>query len=508
MSRRLALLLVLVLAVPAFDAPGLPEDVRKLEKKLGDRDPGVRAQAAWDLGEAGAPESVPALTRALEDSSFAVRANAAASLGKLGAASRPAIPALKRLLEDESAAAVGNAAGALRKLGVPVDELLPAYRRLLSRHDCESRVVGLKGLLDDAPPGELFDAAWDCAEAPDVESDTRSDAREALRKIVGGRTRTLVPRILDTLRHLGTRDGSDLVLAVASLDPPVAEAVPVLVSLLDVRHDTTRRYAASGLGRMGEAALPAAPRLVEVLKSASDPQTREKAAEALGDLGEKAAPVAVPALAAAARDDSWPKVRYAALTALGEMREAAKEAVPVLRAALKDPDGWISVAARNALFRVEPDRKEEVSAIADAARPVQKGSLFDDLARLKEVLPQRVPEVYELAVYDTSASATAPCRDVPGGRCRFQYEAGAVTGPDEGSGDCEKRIALSGVDFSVVPGLVRQAPSLLGAPSGKVELVQLGPGVFCKAFGWYVHVKGAGMVEFKLNGKPGKVLKY
>jgi hypothetical protein len=288
----------------------------------------------------------------------------------------------------------------------------------------------------------------------------------------------------------------------------VKEAVPVLVGLLDSRNDATRRAAVGGLGRMGVVALPAVPGLITTLQSSNDPETRVGAAEALGRIGPKAAATAVPALAKAARDDKWPKVRSTSLSALGEMGPAAKEAVPVLRAALKDPDGWISLAARNALFRVEPGKAEEVSSIADEARPVQQGSLYDDLAQLKNVLPGRVPEAFELVIYDDYALATAACSDVQSGRCRFTYKGGSVTGPDEGSGDCEKKIALGKVDFSIVPGLVKQAPGLLGAPSGKVGVVQLSPGVFCKSHGWIVQVKDAGMVQFKLNGKVDKVLKF
>ena len=508
MLRLVVTALCLAISLPGAHAQGPSKEALKLEKQLNDRDANVRARAAWDLGQMGAAESVPALTQALEDSSAAVRANAAASLWKLGAASKPAIPALRRALEDRSPAVVGNAAGALRKLGIPKAELVPTYQRLLARRDCESAVIGLKGLVDEAPPAELFEVAWECAEAPDTDSDTRRDAREALRKLVGRRDRVLVPQILATLERLGGRDGSDLISAVAAHDPAVKEAVPVLADLLDSGNESTRKSAASGLGRMGVTALPAAPRLVGTLQSASDPETRVAAAEALGRIGPKCASTAVPALAKAAKDDPWPKVRSTSLTALGEMGPAAKEAIPVLREALKDPDGWISMAARNALFRVDPDKGEEVAAIADAARPVQEGSLYDDLSQLKAVLPGRVPEVWELNIYDKFAFATAPCAGTGGERCRFKYEGGAVTGPDEGSGDCEKRIALAKVDFSVVPGLVKQAPSLLGSPSGKVELVSLSGGVFCKGPGWYVHVKDAGMVEFKLNGKVDKVRKF
>jgi hypothetical protein len=381
-------------------------------------------------------------------------------------------------------------------------------RRLLARRNCESRVIGLGNLLDKVPPTELFDAAWDCANDSRTDSDTQREARQILKRIVGRRDRVMVPQILEALKDPGARDGSDLVSAITEKDPPVKEAVPVVVGLLDSGNEPTRKSAVSGLGRMGSAAVSAAPQLAGVLQSDRDPEIRVAAAEALGRIGPKCAKAAVPALAAAARDDKWPKVRSTSLTALGEMGPAAKEAIPVLRAALKDPDGWISQAATLALFRVEPDAKDEVVAIADAARPVQKGILWEDLSELAKVLPGRFPEVYELVVYDKSAMVKVPCKDTESGRCEFSYEGGAVTGPKEESGDCEKRIQLAKVDFNVVPSLAKQAPGLLGSPSGKVELVMLSPGVFCKSHGWIVHVKDAGMVQFKLNGKVDKVQKF
>jgi hypothetical protein len=369
-------------------------------------------------------------------------------------------------------------------------------------------VAGVQELLDRVPATELFDAAWECSDPAYSGPETEREAKEALRRLVHRRDRVLVPQMLGALKELGSRDGSELVSALSELDPPVKEAVGVVAGLLDAPSEATRKAAVKGLGRMGSASVPAAPRLTETLKSSSDAETRVAAAEALGRIGPKCAAVAVPALAAAARGDAWPKVRSTSLTVLGEMGPAAKEAVPVLREALKDPDGWISQAARNALFRVEPGKAEEVARIADEARPVQKGVLYDDLSQLQAVLPSKVPEVFELVIYPEFAMATTACFDASDGRCRFTYRAGTVTGPDEGSGDCEKRTALAKVDFSVVPGLVKQAPGLLGKPDGTVDMVQLGPGVFCKSFGWNVSVKGAGMVQFKLNGKVDKTLKF
>ena len=83
-----------------------------------------------------------------------------------------------------------------------------------------------------------------------------------------------------------------------------------------------------------------------------------------------------------------------------------------------------------------------------------------------------------------------------------------MTGPKEASDDdCKKKAQLSKIDFSIVPKLVQQAPALLGAPQGKVTYVQLGAGIFCKNIGWIVYVEDAGFVEFRLDGKVGKVQK-
>lgn len=513
MTRALmAPALVLVMCLPLVNAFGDEKEIQKLEKKLAkDKDSSVRAQAAWDLGQMGSTESVPVLTAALKDSSAAVRANAAASLWNLGAPSKPAIPELKIALDDSSPAVVENAAGALSKLGVPKSQLVPAYKRVLKMPGCDAKVVGLKGLADELPPTGLFDDAWACSQASaktHEDSETQSEALSVLRKIVSRRDTLLVPQILDALKNLGAQDPSDLTRAIGGIEPPVKEAVPVLIALLSSRNEWAPKSAASALGDMGVAALPAVPNIIDLLQSKADVDTREKAAEALGHIGPKAAATAVPALMKAAEGDQWPKVRKASLEALGEMGPAAKEAIPVLRAALKDPDSWISLEARNALFRVDPNSREDVSAISDESRPVQKGRLFDDLSQLASTLPGKVPEVFELNINEQYAQAEAPYAESRSGRGTFTYKAGTVSGPEEASSDdCKKKVQLAKVDFSIVPKLVQQAPGLLGAPSGKVTNVSLSGGVFCKTIGWSIYVEKAGLVEFKIDGKVDKVRK-
>jgi len=503
----IALGLTMSISLAAFAA----NDAQRLLKTLAnDRDANARAHAAWDLGQMGAVEAVPALIKALdEDRSDAVRANAAGALWHLGAAARPAIDSLTKALDDPYGPVVGNAAGALMKLGTPKSKLIPVYRRLLEHRECEDRVIALEALATEVPAKELFDAAWDCS-SDTGDHDLEHDAQEALRKIVGRHDRALVPVILDILKHpAGSgRDLSTLIRAIGNYQPPVKEAAPVLASLLTARDESTSGAAARALGDMKTAALPVLADLTKCLETHPQNKTREDAAEALGDIGPDAK-AAVPALMRTAQNDKWPAVRKAAVTALGEMGTAAHDAIPMLREALTSPDDWMRLAARNALFRVEPGKNEEVAKIADEHQHEEKGVLFEDLTQMAATLPARLPEVYELIIYDKYAMATVPQSDSPSGRGKYTYKAGTVTGPEEAtSGDCTKKQALSKVDFSIVPKLVKQAPELLGAAAGKVTFVQLSGGVFCRAIGWWVYVDNAGMVEFRLDGKPGKVQKF
>jgi HEAT repeat protein len=507
MRRFGSLALVLMMSVASFAST---KEIQKLEKTLANsRDASERAEAAWDLGQAGSTESVPVLMTALEkDSSAAVRANAAASLWHLGEASRPAIAVLTRALEDSSGAVVGNAAGALQKLGTPKSKLTPVWKGLLQRPDCEDRVIGLTALAMDLPPTELFDTAWECSQATGGgDSDVQHEASEALRKVVGRKDRKLIPRLLDIIDQAGSRDVSTLISAIGDYEPPAKDAVPVLAALLNANDQTNASSAASALGDMKTTALPALPDLEKALTSHPQNKVRERAAESIGDIGPQAAS-AIPTLMKAAQNDKWPDVRKAAVHALGEMGTAAKAAIPMLRKALESPDDWMRLEARNALFRVQPGSNEEVAAIADAHEVEEKGRLFDDLTQLAATLPSRVPEVFELIIYDKFAMAKAPQSDSPTGRGEYTYKAGTVTGPKEASDDdCKKKAQLSKIDFSIVPKLVQQAPALLGAPQGKVTYVQLGAGIFCKNIGWIVYVEDAGFVEFKLDGKVGKVQK-
>ena len=507
--RRIITLLSLVCIALVFISPleakTKREEAQDLMKKLAkSRDDSIRASAAWQLGQMGATDAVPSLIAALEDEDKSVRANAAASLWNLGDVSRPAMPALKKALTDPYAGVVGNAAGALVKLGVPKTELAPAYKRLLLEKKCRFRIRGLKGLMGQVPPTDLFHDALECSR--DDELDNRFDAGDVLRELMDEKNRTMVPLILEALKKSGDNNVSDLALAIVQFKPHVTEAVPILEKLLRSSNPDTRRVVASSLGLLKETALDALPTLIKLLESDSDAEVREAAAKAIGDIGKKAKE-AVPALIRAAKGDRWPKVRQAAIQALGEMREGAREAIPVLSEALKDPDIFIRTSARNALFRVDPKNTAAKTAStppAQASSAAVSSNLFEDVTGLAEALAGKIPETVELNIYENFAIATAPEPTSRRGYGRFTYRNGAVTGPDDGHATCKKTFRFADVDFSIMPRLVKEAPGLAEKPNGSISHVSLGRGVFCKKVGWRIYVKDGSklsIVEFKLDGK-------
>jgi len=86
-----------------------------LHDLLGDREPDVRARAAWALGAVGDPNSAPRLIAALSDRAWAVRAMAARALGRLK--EEASIEPLCSALADQQWWVRANAAEALKNKG-------------------------------------------------------------------------------------------------------------------------------------------------------------------------------------------------------------------------------------------------------------------------------------------------------------------------------------------------------------------------------------------------------
>ncbi len=485
--------------------------VEKLIKNLKkSRKSSVRSNAAWDLGVLGAVEAVPVLTKALKDSSWAVRSNAVTSLGKLGDAAKSALPAIRALLNDSSGSVIASAAWSLEKHGVPSAELVPAYRRVLEDPSCKVRLRGARGLFGETPPQELFNVVLICSRAPDL--DTRMGAGKLLRKLMDPKDRTMIPTILDALKTSGDHDVNDLISAISAYKPLVREAVPLLEGLLSSSEARNRSSAARVLGRYGKDAKGSIPGLIRLVQVDTDLDVREAAARSLGDLGS-IAKAAVPALMEIAENDRWPRIRAAAMSALGEMRQAAKAAIPLLKKAYEDRNSRISIAARNALFRIDPGFKASLPKVGARSRSRSQGQtgapLFSDASVLASI-SEKGQDIGGITIYKDFAIITVKDSQSPVGWSKYTYRNGAITGPNTLGVSGGKSTPINLIDFSIVSKMTRIAPGLLGNPSAPIShVIFKGKG---KKGTWLVYV-GEGMamtgyVKFKLNGKVSAKKKF
>jgi hypothetical protein len=130
--------------------------------------------------------------------------------------------------------------------------------------------------------------------------------------------------------------------ALGKIGPGAAESVPALVKILEGRCQRSQPAAAWALGRMGQAAKPAEGALLKKLR---DPYSGFHAARALAGIGEPAVPGLTKSVAAG---------NYRAADALGEMGEKAAGAASALSGALTHADARVRVSAARALGRIGP----------------------------------------------------------------------------------------------------------------------------------------------------------
>jgi len=105
-----------------------------------------------------------------------------------------------------------------------------------------------------------------------------------------------------------------LVAACSSKGPTDGKSVAEFEAMLRGTDPTAQAQGALGLGKLGPAAAPAVPALIDALRS-PDQLVKQNAALALGDVGP-AARAAVPALTAALADPAW-QIRRAGAVSLG-----------------------------------------------------------------------------------------------------------------------------------------------------------------------------------------------
>ena len=106
--------------------------------------------------------------------------------------------------------------------------------------------------------------------------------------------------------------------ALEELGPPGVGAIDELATLAADGHPLVAYWAVTLLGRLGAAAAPAVPALVECLGGRTDLAVAQRAAWALGRIGRPALAAAEPLTAAAGRGD--PRLERLATEALAAIR--------------------------------------------------------------------------------------------------------------------------------------------------------------------------------------------
>jgi HEAT repeat protein len=279
-----------------------------------DKDPRVRAAAAYALGACGerAASLAPALRTALHDPDARVRRNAARATGRLGEQAGDAVDDLCKLLKDSDALVRRDAVIALGSVGLPAAR--SAVRPLLALASAEKdgvvkraaldKLVGLVGPTDRPAAGELF---------PILEQDDPDAARSAafvLANMGGSAAARAVPMLQQTLHG---DDDRLQALAAAALGSTRSEAAPAVIDLAkamtESRSALVRRNAALALGQIGPAARDALPLLIKALAPSELREVRMFAAEAIMRIGNPANNSAVPALLRIVESDPDPEVR-------------------------------------------------------------------------------------------------------------------------------------------------------------------------------------------------------
>ncbi len=274
----------------------------ELQMLLQHPNPVVRQQAAWGLGVIGpdAKKAVPELIKLLKDQDPMTRGLAAQSLGEIGLQSQEEARALLNLLADPKPEVRLHAQGALMSAG-------------------SLSIPALESMLNDKEP------TW---------------VRSAILQILacqGPEAKQALPALTRLLKDADAKIRAQAIGTIAALGSAAKDALPDLFESLHDRDMNVqvaafsatmsigmedRRSLAEGLrranarGRWAIAPTDSVPALTKKLKD-TDPNVRQTAALALGQLGKDAEPAA-PAMIELLKDEN-PHVRYAAQQALAQL---------------------------------------------------------------------------------------------------------------------------------------------------------------------------------------------
>jgi HEAT repeat protein len=312
----------------------------------------VAYAAIYALAKIGRPAVAP-LVEALHSDDVHVRLGAAEALGEMGAEAKAAVGALAETLcslpatgdsDMDDSWAAGAAADALAKIGRPA---VPALAEALHHGSEEVRMRAVDALREIGTEA--------ASAAPDLN------------------------KLLAAEESYRVRWRALEVYAVAELDKK--EVIALLSPLLRDREPKMRSHAAVLLGNLGPQAAAAVATLIDGLddnrstrSSRLDPNYGINrpvccdVAEALGKIGDAARP-ALPKLSAMMTDDERPTVRISAALAMFQINPANREALrELVRILEEDPEGTGALEAAIALADVGPRGRDAVPALGRTLR--------------------------------------------------------------------------------------------------------------------------------------------
>lgn len=364
--------------------------VEPLTKLAAEGELDERMQAALALAAIGEPAAAaaPALVQGLESNENLLRFAAAFALGKIKAASADAALAKAAGDPDEflaSIAAWGRAqihpqdaalvADAVQKARKGLDSDRPNVRKasvsalsdlaeFIDEPARKELAVEFVSLLNDADPvvGTSAGAALVRLKERGVDELKKALANPATRlkaleiaAALGPACKAAEPEVEALLTADDVLVQGEAAVALASLGADAAAAVPDLVNLLGDDRPADLRYAvAYALGRIGAAAKPAVPRLLELSKSADELMATVATWAVLKIEPEDKTRLesAIPLLRKALRGEA-DLARLEAAVSLGDIGPQAKSAIPILELVAEDDASRdVRAAAAEALTKI------------------------------------------------------------------------------------------------------------------------------------------------------------
>jgi HEAT repeat protein len=292
-------------------------------------------------------KAAPVLGELLSQADEEVRSDAASTLAKIGSAAHLARESLLVALNDPDATICGYAAIALAKLGE--QRAIPRIREMLRNSETSWRAVNALTKFGPAASEAIPDLIAMMKEPDDNVNKVN------LLLAIGEIDNTGQLAFENVAARLRSQLALTSLYILGQWGSGARDAVPDVIEMLDLLMDFARPNAVITLGKIGEAASAAVPRL-EPLLEASDSNMKVQAAMALWRINrsERAIPVLIKVIETEINSKMSDSHRVCSDAAryLGEIGTEAAAATSILRKALKHESPWVRAKAARSLWQI------------------------------------------------------------------------------------------------------------------------------------------------------------